>query len=60
MKFYFKAGSVNYLAIDFNKKKYRWSQLSAWRRYMQIKKSDAKVLIEELENNGFERTDEVL
>lgn len=59
MKQFFKAGN-NYLAIDFTKKLYRWNQISAWRRYMTIKVSDAKILIEELELHGFKRTDKVL
>ena len=59
MKLFFKAGT-NYLAIDINNKKYRWSRNSAWRRYMTIKVADAKVIIEELELNGFERIDKII
>lgn len=59
MKLFFKAGT-NYLAIDINNKKYRWSRHSAWRRYMTIKVADAKVIIEELELNEFERIAKII
>lgn len=59
MKQFFKAGRY-YLAIDHEKKIYRWSQNPAWRDYMPITVYNAKTMINDLKFYKYEETNKLI